>query len=89
MANSIDPITQAYLDGLYAAALICQDKAGDKHSTYSDAIMKFRATHEMKAVRKAAKEQLVYEAFQKGRIGEKKDFLTGDVLKRYSGDFTD
>jgi len=44
----IDPITQAYLDGLYAAALICQDKAGDKTSTYSQAIMKYRATHEMK-----------------------------------------
>jgi len=44
----IDPITQAYLDGLYAAALLVQDMAKDRESPYSHAIMKYRATHEMK-----------------------------------------
>lgn len=43
-----DDKTQAYLDGLYAAALIVQDMAKDKESPYAHAIMKFRTTHALK-----------------------------------------
>lgn len=52
VSTKIDPITQAYLDGLYAAALIAQDRAGDKTSHISAAIMAFRMKHELKMAEK-------------------------------------
>lgn len=33
---------KAYLDGLYAAALICMDIAKQRNSVYAEAIMRYR-----------------------------------------------
>ena len=44
----MNAITQAYLDGLYAAALIVMDRAKDKNSPYAADIMKFRTTQSLK-----------------------------------------
>lgn len=43
---------KAFLDGLYAAAMICQDKAKDRNSHYSEAIMSFHTKHKLKLEQK-------------------------------------
>lgn len=42
------PEDSAYLRGLHHAALIVQLRAGDKHSPYSDDIMKAYTTEKLK-----------------------------------------
>ncbi len=38
---------KAYLDGLYAAALICMDIAKQRNSVYASAIMRYRMTKQL------------------------------------------
>lgn len=39
---------KAYLDGLYAAALICMDIAKQRNSVYAEAIMRYRMREALK-----------------------------------------
>jgi len=42
------PENKAYLDGLYHAALLCEQLAKDQNSRYAAEIMKFRMTEALR-----------------------------------------